>query len=323
MKVSAMVSQIKQKLDAAGGLKAVYFVACGGSQAAIYPGKYLLQCEAASFATENFNSDEFLHAMPTLVGQQSIVICCSLKTTEETVRALKAANEKGAITIALTGFPDTDMAKNGQYVFLYSNGENQIYSQSNQSYATMLGFELLHQFEGYPYYEEAIAAYEKLDALIVQAKKDMLPAMRAFAQEYKDDPIFYVIGSGPCYYTAYSMACCHLMEMQTRHCVYLHSGEYFHGPFETTDDTVPIVLLKSTGKTRSLDERVERFIRQYAGRYVIIDAKDTGIEALGEHVAEYFNSLVMFHIERAFVHELSLVCGHDMDSRRYMWKVAY
>ena len=50
MSVKEIISEIKCKIDAAGGLKHVYFVACGGSKAAIFPGLYLLQSEAKSLS---------------------------------------------------------------------------------------------------------------------------------------------------------------------------------------------------------------------------------------------------------------------------------
>ena len=44
--VRNIVTEALGKIKERGGLKAVNFVACGGSQAAIYPGKYLLDVEA-------------------------------------------------------------------------------------------------------------------------------------------------------------------------------------------------------------------------------------------------------------------------------------
>ena len=41
--VKEIVSEIKEIMALRGGLKHVYFVACGGSKAAIFPGLYLLQ----------------------------------------------------------------------------------------------------------------------------------------------------------------------------------------------------------------------------------------------------------------------------------------
>ncbi|WP_066309597.1 SIS domain-containing protein [Bacillus sp. FJAT-29814] len=323
MEIKTIINEIKQKVEVAGGLKALYFVACGGSQAAIYPAKYLMQSEAKNIATAIYNSNEFVHATPAALGEQTVCIICSLNATPETVEAVKLANKRGAITIAMTGSPETLMAQNGQYKVIYSNGDNQVYSKANQALALKLVFEILHQFEGYQNYEAAISAYDKIDNIVDSAKKSLLPKAKQFAEEFKDDEFFYVLGSGPLYGTAYTMACCHFMEMQWKHAVALNSGEYFHGPFETTDKKVPFVLLKSLGRTRPMDERAEKFLNQYAERFIIIDADEIGLDQIDSSVAEFFNSVVMIPIERFFVYQMSILRNHSMDQRRYMWKVAY
>ena len=323
MEIKEIIREIKEKMEPSGGLKAVYFVACGGSQAAIYPAKYLMESEAVEIGTKIYNSNEFVHATPKSLDKRCICVICSLKATAETVEAVKTANAKGAVTISMTGFPDTDMAKNGQYTVVYSNGDDQVYSKANQALALKLGFEILHQFEDYQHYDAAMAAYDKIDGIIETAKQTMLPQAKQFAERYKDEEIFYVMGSGPLLGTAYTMACCHLMEMQCRHAVMLHSGEYFHGPFETTDKELPIVLLMSTGRTRALDERAIKFLNTYAGNHMVIDAKEAGLTAIDDSVAEFFNSVIMIPIERFFVSQMADLRGHSMDYRRYMWKVEY
>lgn len=176
MEIREMITEIKGRLDTRGGLKAVIFVACGGSQAAIYPGKYLLEREANEIAVSIYNSNEFNYVTPKSLDERCIVICCSLKATAETVHAVERARQFGAVTIAMTGSPETGMAKAGEYVVVYSNGDEQIYSQSNQSMALRLGFEILHQFEGYPLYHEARAAFDQIDAIVAESKRSMLPA---------------------------------------------------------------------------------------------------------------------------------------------------
>ena len=181
MEIKKLVAELKQKFDEAGGLKHVYFVACGGSKAAIFPGLYLLQSEAKTFSASTYNSNEFVHAMPKQLGKQTLAIICSLKATAETVKAVEAANAAGAITIAMTGNEHTGMAKVGQYVVTYSNGDDQIYSQSNQATVLRIGFELLHQFEGYENYEKAMQAYSVIDEIVAEAKKEHLPLATAWA----------------------------------------------------------------------------------------------------------------------------------------------
>lgn len=133
MEVKQIIAEIKEKMDQRGGLKHMYFVACGGSKAAIFPGLYLIQSEAKNFSATTYTSNEFVHATPKELDERCIAVICSLKATPETVKAVETANAAGAITIAMTGNMQTGMAKVGQYVVTYSNGDHQDYSDSNQA----------------------------------------------------------------------------------------------------------------------------------------------------------------------------------------------
>ena len=151
----------------------MYFVACGGSKAAIFPGLYLIQSEAKNFSATTYTSNEFVHATPKELDERCIAVICSLKATPETVKAVETANAAGAITIAMTGNMQTGMAKVGQYVVTYSNGDHQDYSDSNQANALRIGFEVLHQLEAYQY----------IDEIVSEGKKNCLPAAQAWAEK--------------------------------------------------------------------------------------------------------------------------------------------
>ena len=323
MEVKNMIAEIKQKMEERGGLKHVYFVACGGSKAAIFPGLYLLQSEAKTFSATTYTSNEFVHATPKELDERCLAVICSLKATPETVEAVKTANERGAITIAMTGSTSTGMAKVGQYVLVYSNGDNQDYSNSNQANSLRVGFELLHQIEGWELYDKAMDAYQYIDQIVQEGKENCLAEAKAWAEKEKDETVFYVLASGPNYGVAYSMCCCHFMEMQWKHAVCLHTGEYFHGPFETTDKQLPMVLIMSEGRTRALDERCLKFLKTYAENYIVIDFKELNKGRIDPAVAEFFNPVVLIPIERYYVSQMAEVRGHSMDVRRYMWKVEY
>lgn len=323
MEIKQIITEIKQKLDTKGGLKHVYFVACGGSKAAIFPGLYLLQSEAKTFSATTYTSNEFVHATPKELDERCVAVICSLKATPETVKAVETANAKGAITIAMTGSMETGMAKVGQYVVVYSNGAPQDYSNSNQACSLRIGFELLHQIEGWDKYDKAMGAYQYINEIVDEAKKECLPAAQAWAEKEKDEPVFYVLASGSNYGVAYSMCCCHFMEMQWKHAVCLHTGEYFHGPFETTDKKLPMVLIMGEGRTRALDERCLKFLKTYAENFIVIDFKELNKGRIDPDVVEFFNPVVLIPIERYYVFQMSQVTGHSMDERRYMYKVEY
>ncbi|MFQ8776666.1 MAG: hypothetical protein ACLR78_03230 [Roseburia sp.] len=164
-------------------------------------------------------------------------------------------------------------------------------------------------------------AYQYIDEIVSEGKKNCLPAAQAWAEKVEHEPVFYVLASGPNYGVAYSMCCCHFMEMQWRHAVCLHTGEYFHGPFETTDKKLPMILLMSEGRTRALDERCLKFLNTYAENFIIIDFEKLNGGKSIPSVAEFFNPVVMIPIERYYVSQLAEKTGHSMDERRYMWKV--
>ncbi len=82
----------------------------------------------------------------------------------------------------------------------------------------------------------------------------------------KSEKVIYMMGSGPSFGAAHQESICILLEMQWINSASIHSGEYFHGPFEITETGTPFILLKSSGRTRPLDDRAIRFIERYRGK---------------------------------------------------------
>ncbi len=323
MEIKGLVEDIKKKIDNNEGFNQVCFVACGGSMAALWTAYYMLKSEAKTFGVSIYNSNEFIQVTPATVNEQCLCIMCSLKATRETVKAVEVANGRGAVTIAMTGSRDTPMAKTGQHVVVYSNGDNQIYSLGNQAKALRISFEILSQFEGYDKYPAAIDAYSKIDDIVKSARKIIEPTAIDFAEKNKDEDILYVLASGPLYSSAYAMSCSHLIEMQWKHAIPIHCGEYFHGPFETTGKKLSMVLMMSEGRTRSLDERCLNFLRKYTEKITVLDMREMGINEIDSSVVEFFNPVVMVPIERYVVSKMAEVRNHPMNIRRYMNKVEY
>lgn len=327
-KVIETVEKVKKEMDVRGGLKNVTFVACGGSLASSYPARYMMDAESTDLRVAGYNSSEFVAATPKSIGKNSLVICTSTKATEETVEALKTAKAAGAVTIGLTGYEDSLTAQTADYAIVYYNKDEwykdpSLMHQNSQGTALKVGFELLKVFEGYKGYDKAMKAFEQLGEIYGNAYETVKPLAAKFAMTYKDDTVWNVIASGTGWESAYADAFCFFQEMQTVHCVPVHSGEYFHGAFETTDKDLAILLLKSVGRTRSLDERVERFLEQFGGHHYIIDAQELGLGAVDPEVAEYFNGLLIHPITKQFISAMADVRMHPMSYRRYMWKFKY
>ena len=246
----------------------------------------------------------------------------------ETVEALKKAKEKGAVTVGLSGYADSLTAQTADYYITYYHADEwyqdpTLIHYNSQGTALKIAFWLLREYDRYAAYDMAMEGFEKLEAIYAGAYQSVKADAARFGMTYKDDQVWNVMSSGAAWEVSYSDAFCFFQEMQTVHCVPIHSGEYFHGAFETCEKDLAILLFKSIGRTRPVDERAERFLNQFGGHHWIMDARDFGLDGLDERVAEYFNSLLFHPLSKQFITAMADVRMHPMGYRRYMWKFDY
>lgn len=323
--IKDIAEQVKNRTDAVGGLKNVYCVACGGSLAGLYPLEYLLKCESPSLAVYSMTSNEFVHATPVKVGEDAMVVLCSISGTAETVEAAKKAKELGAAVVTLSGAANTPLSEQGDYHMVYAGiSENpDDYDSTNMAMVLRFGFELLRLYDDYANYEAAMAGFEVLNDSIGKAVKRVSKRADIFGEEHKDDEVIYTVGSGPCLNVAYMESICMLLEMEWINSSTIHSGELFHGPFEVADFDTPFIMFMSEGKTRALDDRALRFLERYSGRVTIIDAKELGVSIIAPEVEEYFSALYTWAVAYRYTQSLAESKNHPLLDRRYMFKVEY
>ena len=68
--------------------------------------------------------------------------------------------------------------------------------------------------------------------MIPAAEKSIVPEAIKFSINYKDDKVIYTMGSGTAWSAAQQQQICIFMEMQWINSAVIHTGEFFHGPFE-------------------------------------------------------------------------------------------
>lgn len=327
MTTKEIIAEVLANKKASGTpVDSVFFVGCGGSFAAAFPAFYFLGHESKTLKTAMFTSNEFVHAAPRACGASSIVIACSMRGTAETGEAVKTANSLGATTIGLY-VQESEMTRACCYCVPYcsvAEDSNPIQT-SNAAIFMQLAAEILFQAEGYEHFDQFMSALAKLDNIYRRAKEESKAPAEKFGKTCKDDEIIYVMGAGPSTGAAYIFSICNLMEMQWIHSPTVNFGELLHGPFETVDKNLPIVCLVSTGRTRPVDERAMRFLRQYGGeRLFVLDAQELGLAELDESVGEYFCPLIFSSLlQNVYLHAIADAKQHPITTRRYMWKVDY
>ncbi len=145
----------------------------------------------------------------------------------------------------------------------------------------------------------------------------------AYAEEYKTDKVIYTMGSGAGFGAAYMQSICIYLEMQWINSAAIHSGEFFHGPFEITDASIPFFIQIAEGPTRALDERALKFLKRYGRRIEVVDAKELGLSTIDAGVVDYFNHSLFNNVFPVYNKALADARQHPLTTRRYMWKVEY
>lgn len=302
----------------------VFFVACGGSSALMYPSKYVFDREAKKLDAHLYSSNEFIHRNHAKLGTQSLVILCSHSgNTPETVEAAKFAKSNGALTVSLTHEVESPLAKASEVVLKYEWGQEANGFTTNYSVLYQLVFGVLKVAENNVNFEKMERSLENLQEVYEKAASLYHEKAVNFGQQYKDEKIIYTMASGANYGIAYSYAICILMEMQWIHSHAIHAGEYFHGPFEIIDEETPFIILLGLDETRPLEERALAFSKRYGKKLVVLDAKDFEFSGIEEDVKGYIAPLVLNYVLRKYADNLAENRNHPLSKRRYMWKVDY
>ncbi|MDM5200958.1 SIS domain-containing protein [Fictibacillus enclensis] len=317
--VQAALEEVKKKT-----IENVFFVACGGSSALMYPSKYVIDREAKKIDAHLYSSNEFIHRNHNKLGENSLVILCSHSgNTPETVESAKFARSKGALAVSLTNVEGSPLAQASDVVLKYEWGEEANAFTTNYSVLYQLVFGVLKTIENNDKFALIEESLENLQQVYEKAAELYKGNAEDFGQMYKNENIIYTMASGANYGVAYSFAICILMEMQWIHSHAIHAGEYFHGPFEIIDQETPFIILLGLDETRHLEERALEFSKRYGKKLIVLDAADFDFTGVREEVKGYIAPLVLNYVLRTYADRLAEERNHPLSTRRYMWKVEY
>ncbi len=325
MKPTKLITDLlEQHFTPDNPLRQIALVACGGSLVDMYPAHYFLGRESVSLRSTMMTANEFVYAPPKTLGSQTLTIVCSHGgNTPESVAAARLAQSRGSATIALTHNSDAELLNHATAHICYEWGDNSQVVNNPMAQILCLCMEAVAKTEGYAARDAFLHSLDRIDEIIARARRQVAPNCQAFAERFQHERLFYVLSSGASYGHAYGFAICSLMEMQWLNAASIHSGEYFHGPFEVTDDQTPWIVMVNEGPTRPLDERVVAFLARHASKTKIVDARELGLNALSPEVVDYFNPVLFYSVMCEYRAALAILRRHPLETRRYMGKTAY
>lgn len=316
---------IKDIIEKRGAIEEVYWVACGGSLIDLLPAHMLLEREARRIVSGAYTAREFCIAAPKRLGEHSLVVACSHSgNTPEVLDACHLACERGAEVVALTDGAESKIARGAWTCWVYPWGTDVPASEVPSGMAPLLAAELLDQQEGFADLPNLYRGVDTMDEVLPAAREKVNAELgERFAALCQDHPFLYILGSGPNFCQTYGFAICSLMEMQWQSCSYIHSGEYFHGPFEVTEPGVFYFLQMGSSEYRAMDERALAFLSDHTDTLMVLDALEYGMDKVPASVRAYLDPVLFYAMNVELRAARGKAFDHDPDFRRYMGVVSY
>jgi len=251
----------------------VYWVGSGNSWCNLYSGKYLLD-RLTDVPTDYFPSYELVWRNPTRLDHQAWVFLASYSgATEDTVAALRHAKQQGARTIALVNTADSLMGREADEVVPYHSPALYILPLAA---AYLFAVEVAKQ--------QGVAGLEKIEqdllalpSLLGKLYVEEEARARELAEQFVNEKLFYVLGSGPLYGLAYKFGLTVFMENMRVHGSCIETSEFRHGPAEMLEHEQPVMaFLLGTDESRAIGERVLKLAQDQGARVITYDFADYG-----------------------------------------------
>ena len=302
--------------------KRLYFVGQGAPNKAMAVVKYWAERTVKDLEVRLYYPAEFVHQDPPTLDQDTVVVLGSHSgTTPETVRAAEFLRDKPVTTVGITQKGDSPLAQAVDCPLLYGESKEGYYAMYLLLQA--LSSSLLKEREGWALHDAVISSLDALPGALADAVQASDARAIEEARLYKDDRVFYTVGAGPVFSTAYVFGVCILLEMQWLHCHPVVGAEFFHGPFEVVDETTPLILLLGEDPSRPEAERVVRFCKKYTERLMIYDSAQYEMKGVAPEVRPIVAPFVLQAALERLAEHLAVWHNHPLTTRRYMWKTEY
>lgn len=305
-----------------GEIDRVCFVACGSANRAMLGLAYWIERFSATLEVRRtFPAELMAQDPPRLDARTLVVLGSKTGTTQETVAAAAWLRGKPCRTVGVTQRAESPLAAAVQHRFVIGETTESFVGIYMVMQSLVGG--LLAARDGWPLADPLLGSLAALPQAIADAAATSDARGVRDAAALKDDRTIYHVAAGPCATTAYVFGVCVLMEMLWLHSTTIDAAEFFHGPFEIVDASIPLVLLLGEDPSRPLMERVVRFCRKHTERLFIYDSRDFAMPGVAPEIRPLVAPYVLQAALKRISARLSVLHGKPLGTRRYMWKGGY
>ena len=301
----------------------IFFTGCGAPHYMMRLLAYWGQKRAINTDIRVYYSAELVSQNPVAIDENTLVILGSHSgITRETLEAAEFLQSKPCKTLSITQEASSPLGLATMSSLPYNKTSQGYFSAYILAQIFFSSF-LNEREKSWGFHTKLIESLPNLPTALADAKEANLSNAAVQATELAAQNILYVLGAGPMYTTAYVFAACFLMEMQWMHAHALTAADFFHGPFEVVNKTIPLLVLVGEDPSRPEGERVERFCAEYISKSFVYDSRDFKMAGIHPDVRPIVAPFILDSALTSLVEELAVLRSHPLTTRRYMGKVDY
>jgi glucosamine--fructose-6-phosphate aminotransferase (isomerizing) len=297
----------------------VYLVGCGSSISTCYSVRDAIRMSSTNLNIEVYAGYEFCYNKKLVEGENSIAIFTSQSgETADTLAALRKANEYGIHTVSISNEPESSMIKEAKTP-IATRGGTETAILGTKTYITQLAclYQILFAASDYEYKTELLAELVDMPKMLEKLLISTEDENKQLAQEFKDEDIFYCLGSGPNFGLAYKLAMTMLMEGAIKHACPEYSAEFRHGLIERAEKDVPIIILRSDFESDEITDKAIEFSKNLELKSIIYELEDYA------NVDKLLSPFILVIPLEWFVYYLAHFNGEDPGATRHIGKVRY
>ncbi len=295
----------------------IFLVGCGSSLSTCYSVKSALEM-VHEINLEVLTGYEFYYHKK-ISKQPSVVILSSQSgETADTLAALRKANDKDLLTVVITNEAESSMAQEADEVIITQGGrETAIIATKTYVTQMQILYYLLFRSQKTAETQQVVDDLYKLPDIMEKVIATSEEANKKLAFQYKDDDIFYCVGSGPNYGLAYKLAMTMFMEGSLKHACPLYSGEFRHGLIERVEQGVPVLSLDANFPGDELTQKTCKFCANIGAENLIFQLEDYA------QINPLLSPFILVIPLEWFIYYLAHYTGEDPGSTRHIGKVRF
>ena len=297
----------------------VYLIGCGSSISTCYSVRDAIRMSSTNINLEVYTGYEFYYNKRLVDGENSIAIFTSQSgETADTLASLRRANEFNIHTVAISNEPESSMIKEAETPIITQCG-TETAILGTKTYITQLAclYQILFKASDFELKTELLAQLSEMPKMLEKLLLLTEDESKELAEKFKDEDIFYCLGSGPNFGLAYKLAMTMLMEGAIKHACPEYSAEFRHGLIERAEKDVPIIILKSEFESDEITDKAIEFSKNLELKTILYELKDYA------DVDKLLSPFILVIPLEWFVYYLAHFNGEDPGATRHIGKVRY